>query len=557
MKQYILLVIGLVAIGAWISDDLLARGGRGGGGFSGGGGHGGGGGGAHRSGGGGGRAGGGGGHHGAANIAGHTPTMSRPSGGSRPSIERPSGGRQSLGRLPTPGSNNVARPRAGNIARPGGGNIGRPGERPNAGDFANRPGRENRPGGNASRDQLDRFLEMGGGSRPSTRPGRNYAGAIAGGALAGGAAAQFLHEHPTQFPAGRPGAGDFAGDRMNRPGAGGGEQFRPGDRPGRPGGDNDNRPGRPGDNDRPFRPGDDNRPGRPGDNDRPFRPGDNDNRPGRPGDNIRPSRPGQGGSGERWNREDWAKYAHNHRPDRIPDRDRWNNWRHDNRNFVYNNWHNHWHDHDWHGHNWWNNNWWNRWGWRNPYYPRFNYWGWTAWPALTGWVNYGWQQPVYYNYGDNVYYDDGQVYYGDQPVASADEYAQQALAIALDQPATPPAPEDWMPLGVYAITTDGQPTDAEPSMYLQLAVSKQGVISGTFQNSDTDTAYQVEGMVDKETQRAAWVPKDKQFPVMETGMGNLTQDTTPALIHFADGTTQQWLMVRLDKPDDTTAPASR
>ena len=156
-----------------------------------------------------------------------------------------------------------------------------------------------------------------------------------------------------------------------------------------------------------------------------------------------------------------------------------------------------------------------------------------------------------------MYYDSGQVYYGDQPVASAEDYASKRQAIALDQPAAPPAAEDWMPLGVYAVTTDGQPSDAEPSIYLQLAVSKQGAISGTFQNSDTDSAYQIEGMVDKETQRTAWVPKDKQFPIMETGVGNLAQDTTPALIHFADGSTQQWLMVRLDKPDDTTAPTSR
>ena len=161
---------------------------------------------------------------------------------------------------------------------------------------------------------------------------------------------------------------------------------------------------------------------------------------------------------------------------------------------------------------------------------------------------------MYYNYGDNVYYDAGQVYYGDQPVASADDYAATSARNRLDQPATPPAAEDWMPLGVYAVTTDGQPTDAEPDMYLQLAVSKQGAISGTFQNTDTDTANQIEGMVDKETQRAAWVPKGKQFPIMETGMGNLTQDTTPALVHFADGSTQQWLLVRSTNPRTDAAP---
>jgi hypothetical protein len=164
---------------------------------------------------------------------------------------------------------------------------------------------------------------------------------------------------------------------------------------------------------------------------------------------LRPDRPNRPGGG------DWA---HN-RPDRIPDRDRWNNWRNDNRRYFWNNWGNRWNN-NWHNCNhWWNNDWWDHHHWRYPYYPNFNYWGWAAWPAVTGWVDYGWQQPVYYNYGENVYYQDDQVYYGDQPVASAVDYAQQALAIALDQPKAAPAAEDWMPLGVFTLTPDGEPTD--------------------------------------------------------------------------------------------------
>ncbi len=107
-----------------------------------------------------------------------------------------------------------------------------------------------------------------------------------------------------------------------------------------------------------------------------------------------------------------------------------------------------------------------------------------------------------------------------------------------------------MPLGVFALTTDGKPTGADPTMYLQLAVSKQGEINGTFQNTATDNVQQIEGMVDKQTQRAAWTLIGKTRPVMETGIVNLTQDTAPALVHFADGSTQQWLLVRLDKPGD-------
>jgi hypothetical protein len=56
-------------------------------------------------------------------------------------------------------------------------------------------------------------------------------------------------------------------------------------------------------------------------------------------------------------------------------------------------------------------------------------------------------------------------------------------------------------------------------------------------------------MVDKESQRAAWGVQGKERPIIETGISNLTQDSAPALIHFADGQTQQWLLVRLDEPN--------
>ena len=108
-----------------------------------------------------------------------------------------------------------------------------------------------------------------------------------------------------------------------------------------------------------------------------------------------------------------------------------------------------------------------------------------------------------------------------------------------------------MPLGVFAITQDGEPTGADPTMFLQLAVSKQGVISGTFQNTATNTVKAVEGMVDKQTQRAAWTAEGESRPLMETGIANLTQDSTAVLVHFPDNTTQRALLVRLEQPGST------
>jgi hypothetical protein len=182
---------------------------------------------------------------------------------------------------------------------------------------------------------------------------------------------------------------------------------------------------------------------------------------------------------------------------------------------------------------------------------------------VAGWfTGYGYSEPVYYNYGSNVYYQDDTVYYGDQPVATADEYAYQAEQIATSIPEdVEPAPEDWMPLGVFAVTSaDESSSDTEPTNFLQLTVSKQGIIAGTLQNTSTGTVKQIEGMVDKQSQRAAWTEAGQTRPIMETGIGNLTQDTAATLVHFADGTTQEWLLVRIDKPKDagagaTTAPS--
>jgi hypothetical protein len=517
MKRKITITICLLAAVAWVSAEILARGGRGGGGFGGGGGGRGGGG---FSGGGGGRVGGGGGYGGG---AARTPSMSRPT--QRPQMSQPSVNRSSsmanrsnisrpnMGKLPTPGLQ-----RSGGISnRPGGINTGnianRPNVRPGGGDF--RPS-----GGRPSAGDLDHFLNLGSGGGGIARP----AIAAGGAALAGGAAAEFLHDNPRPFPAGRSGAGDIATTLpATRPG--GGEGIGPG-RPGE-GGGGIQRPGRPGEG---------------GAGERPTRPGQGGGGEQRPGEGNRPNRPGQGG-GEQW--------RPGNRPDKIPDWNKWSNWRHDHHNDVWNDWHNNWNS-NWNNCNhWFNSDWWNHRRWHYPYYTGFNYWAWAAWPAVTGWVDYGWQQPVSYNYGDNVYYQGDQVYYGDQPVATADEYAQQAAAIVADVPATKPATADWMPLGVYAVTNDGEPTGADPTMYLQLAVSKQGVINGTFQNTATDDSQQIEGMVDKQTQRAAWAPEGKDWPIMETGIVNLTQETTPALIHFADGSTQQRLLVRLDKPKDS------
>jgi hypothetical protein len=168
---------------------------------------------------------------------------------------------------------------------------------------------------------------------------------------------------------------------------------------------------------------------------------------------------------------------------------------------------------------------------------------WATAAALTAWCGYG--AGSYYDYGENIYYQDGAVYSDGQKIATAEEYAAAAEQIATNVPET--KNPDWMPLGVFAITQDGQASGPTPTMFLQLNVSKEGIIAGAFQNTATNTTQPIEGMVDKQSQRAAWVISGKTRPLMEVGVFNLTKDSAPALLHFADGQTQQWLLVRLEE----------
>jgi hypothetical protein len=167
---------------------------------------------------------------------------------------------------------------------------------------------------------------------------------------------------------------------------------------------------------------------------------------------------------------------------------------------------------------------------------------------VTGFFPWGWSEPTYYGYGENIYYEDGMVYYEEDAVTSSDEYALQAQAISESAPEVDDAAQ-WLTLGVFAITQDGEESGPPPTLFVQLAVNKQGIIAGTFQNTATGESQTIEGMVDKKTQRSAWGITGKSWPLMESGISNLTKDTAPALVHFEDGQTQQWLLVRLEEPE--------
>ena len=148
-----------------------------------------------------------------------------------------------------------------------------------------------------------------------------------------------------------------------------------------------------------------------------------------------------------------------------------------------------------------------------------------------------------------AYYEDGTVQDGEQQIP-AEEYAAQAEEIVESAPEVEnPDDVEWLPLGVFFLAPDSATeSTASPTMFLQLAVSKEGIIAGNFNNKATNEVKSIEGMVDMKSGRAAWTLAGKTTPIMETKVAGLTENETSVLVHFADGTTQQWMMAHLEKP---------
>ena len=234
-------------------------------------------------------------------------------------------------------------------------------------------------------------------------------------------------------------------------------------------------------------------------------------------------------------------------------RDNWG----DHRNDFWNNFHNDFHRPGWCdnypgiNHGFWNCN------------NRYAYGWWTAATVggLTGWwAGSGWGEPMYYDYGTggNVYYEGDNVYYNGQDVGTSADYAAQAQQLAdsgaaqLAQPvANENQEEQWLPLGVFAVSTSKDETS--PTFVMQLAVNKQGTISGTMFNTVTKKSKPIQGAVDPKTQRAAWFAGDNKDTIAETGIYNLTKDETSVLVHFGNDRTQEYMMVRLPPPEEAKA----
>jgi hypothetical protein len=181
--------------------------------------------------------------------------------------------------------------------------------------------------------------------------------------------------------------------------------------------------------------------------------------------------------------------------------------------------------------------------------------GWTAsavwracaWGSCASYCGYP-SEPAYYDYGENVVYQDDGVYVDGQKTASAEEYAQQATTLAdTGRDAKVAKDDEWLPLGVFAMVQGEEKTS---NHIFQLAVNKQGVIRGNYYDAVTDNTSVVVGSVDQKTQRAAWTVGDRKTPVYEAGIANLTKAATTMLVHYGKDRSQQFSLVRIEEPEE-------
>jgi hypothetical protein len=162
--------------------------------------------------------------------------------------------------------------------------------------------------------------------------------------------------------------------------------------------------------------------------------------------------------------------------------------------------------------------WWERRAWyRGPILVSNPWWWW--WPARWGsvnvFINAGWSEPIPYDYGTDVIYDEDVVYVRGEPVGSRMEYSRGIVELANPAvPAIAEAPvteETWQPLGVWALVQEDQ---GDAIMFFQLSLNKEGLISGAYSNLMSGEELPIAGKVDRTTQRAClayWKREGESF----------------------------------------------
>jgi hypothetical protein len=222
--------------------------------------------------------------------------------------------------------------------------------------------------------------------------------------------------------------------------------------------------------------------------------------------------------------------------------------------YHHSNWahHNHPFSHGWYGRH--GGTWgygWGGWGWGNP-------WAISTFGATAAWLGLEAATPYYGNYGgvNNVLTSDSEP--TEEPTAGeagenetedtvptpTPEQVAAATELASSGKQDPPKNTSFLPLGVFSIAPQGQ---TEASALVQLAVSKDGLLRGTYYDLLTDHDQPIRGTVNKKTQQVAFTFGINGKVTFETSLANLTQEKGPLAAHFENGKTSTWTLARYEK----------
>jgi hypothetical protein len=197
------------------------------------------------------------------------------------------------------------------------------------------------------------------------------------------------------------------------------------------------------------------------------------------------------------------------------------------------------------------------WGWGNP-------WNVANWGTTAAWLGLGAATtPVWAGYGPSnttIYDTDNEelnapttVFPGGQQLSPQALAAESAAARALASQGTnePGRDEKFMPLGVFTLAPENQ---IEATAMLQLAVSKQGVLRGTYYDLLSDVEHPIRGSVDRKTQHVAWTFGSEGKVTFQTALGVLTEPSGPVSVHYENGQTRQWVLARYEKEPSENDP---
>jgi hypothetical protein len=167
-------------------------------------------------------------------------------------------------------------------------------------------------------------------------------------------------------------------------------------------------------------------------------------------------------------------------------------------------------------------------------HPHADAWAAASIGTAAAWLGIAAGYPTYYT-GETDSDDDAQ----DGDDTSSDDSSQLAARGAAEVGSD----TQFMPLGVYAL---GPANQNDATAVVQLSVSQNGILRGSYCDLVSDQGQTVYGAVDKQSQRVAWTVGDNGNVVFQTTLASLTGPSGPVSLLFAGGDTRQWTLARFE-----------